>query len=114
MGRNIMRKCRLVGALLLSISMMGIFCLPSVFLPKRWLDIQPGISRAAVHAVLGVPDASFSDKSFDGWHKPFGVGASVLTVRYDSALSKAVSTEIKTVWGFEHKKWVQEYKRHVL
>jgi hypothetical protein len=84
--------------------------LPTVFLPKRWLDIKPGRERAAVHAVLDKPDADFSVKSFDGWHNPFGLGASVLTVDYDEHLSKVVSTRIRTVWGFEYRDWVQEYK----
>ena len=106
-----MKKHILTGALLLSISIIGMMVLPSVFLPKRWLEIKPGISRSAIHAVLGVPDAHYADKAFDGWHNAFGVGASVLTVRYDATLSRAVSSEIKTVWGFAHKDWVQEYKR---
>jgi hypothetical protein len=84
--------------------------LPSIFLPKRWLDIKPGISRQSVHSVLGVPDTNYSAKGFDGWHNPFTLGASVLTVRYDEPLKIVVSAEIKTEWGFRHKEWVQEYK----
>jgi len=84
--------------------------LPTMFLPKRWLDIKPGHDRTAVHLVLGKPDADYSVKSFDGWHNPFGLGASVLTVDYDEQLSKVVSTRIRTVWGFEYRDWVQEYK----
>ena len=90
-----------------------IYFLPSIFLPKRWLDIKPGISRQAVHDVLGVPDANYSVKGFDGWHNPFTFGASVLTVRYDESLNVVVGVEIKTIWGLGHKEWVQEYKSHL-
>lgn len=107
-----MPMARRVVFISLSLLLVLLVCaaLPSVFLPKRWLDIKPGQERAAVHVVLGKPDADFSVKSFDGWHNPFGLGASVLTVDYDEQLSKVVSTRIRTVWGFEYRDWVQEYK----
>jgi len=84
--------------------------LPSIFLPKRWLEIKPGLERSTVHTILGIPDADYSIKAFDGWHNSFGPGASVLTVHYDETLSKVKTTKIETRWGFEHRNWVQEYK----
>jgi hypothetical protein len=87
--------------------------LPSIFLPKRWNDITPGISRQAVHEVLGVPDANYSVKSFDGWHNPFTFGASVLIVRYDESAKVVVAAEIKTYWGFHYKEWAQDYKNYL-
>jgi hypothetical protein len=85
--------------------------LPGVFLPKRWLDIAPGHDRAAVHAVLGIPDIDFTEmKGFDGWHNSFGVGASVLTVRYDEPRKKVISVKIATAWGTEHLEWTSTYK----
>jgi hypothetical protein len=57
-----------------------------------------------------VPDADYSVKGFDGWHNPFGFGASVLVVRYDEGLATVSATEVKTKWGTEYREWVQEYK----
>jgi len=97
----------------ISLAILVIACaatLPSIFLPKRWLEIKPGIERPTVHVVLGIPDADYSVKGFDGWHNSFGPGASVLIVHYDETFTKVQTTEIKTRWGFEHKQWVQEYK----
>lgn len=96
----------------LALLLIGVtLALPDVFLPKRWLEIAPGHDRTVVHAVLGVPDADFMDvKGFDGWHNPFGVGASVLIVRYDYASKKVVSAKITTEWGTEHLKWASAYK----
>lgn len=100
-----------IGSIIVLVLIGVALALPSVFLPKRWLEIAPGQDRNVVHAVLGVPDADFTDaKGFDGWHNPFGVGASVLVVRYDYASKKVVSAKITTEWGTEHLKWVSAYK----
>lgn len=106
------RQCATLLILAFTIAVI-IFFLPSIFLPKRWLDIKPGISRHAVHEVLGVPDANYSVKAFDGWHNAFTVGASVLIVRYDESLTVVTSAEIETYWGLQHKEWRQDYKRHL-
>lgn len=107
-----MKLRSLWAALVLAlIAMVSFAFMPAVFLPKRWLDIKPRQERSAVHAVLGVPDANYSEKGFDGWHNPFGFGASVLIVRYDESLSRVVSTDVETKWGTEHRDWVQEYKQ---
>lgn len=87
-----------------------ILFLPSIFIPKRWLEITPGLERETVYKVLGVPDGGFTAKEFDGWHNPFFFGASVLIVRYDLALSKVTSSEIRTKWGWEYRKWAQDYQ----
>ena len=102
-------KNTIIGSLCLLVLIGIISVLPDIFLPKRWLDIGPGQDRAAVHAVLGVPDIDFTEmKGFDGWHNSFGVGASVLLVRYER--TKVASVSIKTEWGTSHLEWVQEYK----
>jgi len=85
--------------------------IPLIFTPKRWLEINPGIDRDIVHKILGKPDCDLFLKGFDGWHNHFYFGATVLTVRYDTALSKVISTSIKTKWGLEYTEWVQDYKR---
>lgn len=97
----------------LFIAAMSFAFMPSLFMPKRWLDIGPGQERSAVHAVLGVPDANYSEKGFDGWHNPFGIGASILIVRYDESLSRVVSTKVETKWGTGYRDWVQEYKHRL-
>lgn len=85
--------------------------LPDVFLPKRWLEIRPGQDRTIVHTVLGVPDIDFTEmKRFDGWHNSFGIGASVIVVRYDDIGTKVSSVKISTDWGRGHLEWVQQYK----
>lgn len=96
-----------------SLTILVIACaatLPSIFLPKRWLEIKPGFERSTVHAVLGIPDADYAIKGFDGWHNSFGLGASVLTVHYDETLTMVTTTKIEIRWGFDHRNWVQEYK----
>ncbi len=104
-------KTVIIGSAIALLLMSITLSLPDVFLPKRWLEIAPGQNRTVVHAVLGIPDADFMDvKGFDGWHNPFGVGASVLIVRYDSASKKVVSAKVTTEWGTEHLKWVSDYK----
>ncbi len=108
-------KLRSLGAafLVLFIAVLSFTFMPTLFMPKRWLDIRPGQERSAVHAVLGVPDANYSVKGFDGWHNPFGVGASVLIVRYDESLSRVISTKVETKWGTEYRDWMQEYKQRL-
>ena len=88
-------------------------CLPHMAMPKRWLDIQPGQTRVAVHAVLGVPDAPYDVKNFDGWHNPFGLGASVLIVRYDEGMTRVESKAISTHWGNAHRVWMQAYRSYL-
>ncbi len=83
---------------------------PRLFLPKRWLDINPGQDRAGVHAILGAPDADyFNAKNFDSWFNPFGYGASSFTVIYDDH-AKVQRVKITMDWGFEHRKWARDYK----
>lgn len=104
-------RTAIIGSAIALLLVAVTLSLPNVFLPKRWLDIAPGHDRTAVHAVLGTPDADFMEvKGFDGWHNPFGMGASVLIVRYDRASQKVVAVKITTEWGTEHLEWVSAYK----
>ena|ERR1700744_2325051 len=90
-----------------------IFCLaelPSVFLPKRWLDIRVGETREQVVSIVGRPDADyFTAKSFDGWHNHFYIGASVLKVNYRRDSDVVASKEIQTHWGLAYKDWSRDY-----
>lgn len=101
-----------LAAVLLSILLIIalLSTLPTIFLPKRWLDIQEGESMEAVYKVLGTPDINFGDKNFAGWHNPFYLGASVLTVRYDNS-QRVSQINIETKWGSEYQKWAQNYKK---
>jgi hypothetical protein len=94
--------------------------LPTVFLPKRWTEIHPGMHRAQVHAVLGFPDADFYvAKGYESWHNAFYVGASVIHIDYaypsdhdrrptgDDVVTRRV---IETVWGFQYLEWSHNYR----
>ena len=101
--------------LLLSVIALGlfIFCiaqLPSIFIPKRWLDIRAGQTREQVVSAIGRPDADyFAAKSFDGWHNHFYIGASVLRINYRQDSDIVASKEIQTHWGLAYRGWIRHY-----
>ena len=96
------------------IAAIQLYWLPKLFIPKRWLEIVPGISRCSVHAVLGVPDAGYLAKGFEGWDNSFWYGASVLIVHYaegDDSLVREV--EISSDFGFEYVSWERGYRGYL-
>ncbi len=101
---------RIIALLVVITSIIGVLAVaPTVFLPKRWLNIHVGDSRSDVHNMLGKPDIDFYYfKSFDEWHNSFGYGASVIDVSYDDNANVSW-VRIKTSWGRSFKKW-DEYK----
>jgi len=99
----------LTTAILCVIAVAGIE-LPTLFLPKRWLDIHPGQARHEVVSILGQPDADyFSAKSFDEWHNHFYVGASVLKVTYARDSDVVAGTDIRNSWGLAYRHWSRDY-----
>jgi hypothetical protein len=87
--------------------------LPTVFVPKRWAEIQSGQTRQRVFAIVGQPDADyFTAKGFDGWHNHFYIGATVLKVTYARDCDIVAKTDIRTYWGFSYQKWAHDYAKN--
>jgi hypothetical protein len=87
--------------------------LPRMFLPKRWLEIHPGMTREQVLAVLGLPDDDdFGGKNRDEWSNAFYVGASAMLVHYDKN-DLVDRTVFGTFWGFRYRTVDHDYRREL-
>lgn len=83
--------------------------------PVRWDEPLVGLDREEVHRLLGLPDANFIPKGWEGWTQPAIVGAWVLIVGYEESSGdpRASRVERKFVWGLGYRGWVRDYRRVV-
>jgi len=95
-------------AFLLAVSAILVLAQP----PARWAGPLATLNRAQVHALLGIPDADFLPKGWDGWDKPVLIGAWVLTVYYDDQ-EHVTSARTKFDWGLGHLSWDRDYQKRL-
>lgn len=107
-----MKRKYLINISILYFIITLIIALPTMFLPKRWLDIQTGMAKPNVERVLGIPDCSMDEKQFSGWHNPFYLGASVLIIHYDEE-DKVSDIKIETDWGWAYQNWESRYRHYL-
>jgi hypothetical protein len=109
-ARTIGIRCGVVVAIVAIVSVGAMVVLGRP--PSRWREPVLLMGRSQVHALLGLPDADFSPKGWDGWDRPVIVGAWILKVHYDGE-GRVIAVQNSFEWGLGHLQWRRDLPERV-